>query len=183
MLNDTALTQIFYNIALFATIFFVIKLALFSIFGGDTEVSADFNTEFETETAFDFISVQSLLAFLMGFGWMGYAGLNQFGLSQIISILSAVGVGFVFMFLSAYLMFLVKKLEKNVKKDKNSALNKSGKAYTNFEPKGQGQVEIEINGQLTVTDAINTTEEQIPAFSVVEVVKVEENILYIRKRG
>ena len=177
----TVMPQIFYNIAIFATIVFVIKLAIFSFFGGDTEVHADFNSEFDTDTSFDFISVQSLLAFLMGFGWMGYAGLAQLGWSNLVSILSAIGVGLFFMLGSAYLMFLVKKLEKNVKKDKTTAIGKIGKAYTNFAPNGNGQIEININEQLTVVDAINTTDEEIKAFDNVRVVKVENEIMQIEK--
>lgn len=175
------MTMVFYNIAIFSTILFVIKLAIFTIFGGDSEVSADFNSEIDTDTSFNFLSVQSLLAFLMGLGWMGYAGLTQFGWSQLVSALAATGVGLLFMLGSAYLMFLVKKLEKNVKKDKTTAIGKTGKAYTNFAPKSNGQIEININEQLMVVDAFNTTDEEIKAFDNVKVVKVENEIMYIEK--
>ncbi len=179
----TIMPQVFYNIAVFSTILFAIKLAIFSFFGGDTEVNADFNSEIDTDTSFNFISVQSLLAFLMGFGWMGYAGLVQLGWSNLVSILSAIGVGLVFMFGSAYLMFMVKKLEKTVKKDKTTAIGKTGKAYTDFAPKGNGQIEININEQLTVADAINTTDEEIKAFDSVKVVGVENDVMYVEKVG
>jgi len=173
--------QIFYNIALFSTIFFVIKLIIFMVFGGDTEVNADFNSEFDTDTSFNFISVQSLLAFLMGFGWMGYAALNQFGWSNMNAILSAVGVGLAFMFVSALLMFGVKKLEKNVKKDKTTAIGKTGKAYTSFDEQGNGKVEIEISGQLTVADARNKGDNPINSFDTVKVVGLKDNILEVEK--
>ena len=173
--------QVFYNIALFSTIFFIIKLIIFMVFGGDTEVNADFNSEFDTDTSFNFISVQSLLAFLMGFGWMGYAALNQFGWSNLYAILSAIGVGLAFMFVSALLMFNVKKLEKNVKKDKNTAIGKTGKAYTNFDNQGNGKVEIEISGQLTVTDARNVSETPINSFDTIKVVGVKDNVLEVVK--
>ena len=174
--------QYYYYLAWFATIFFVIKLLIFMVFGaGDSEVSADFNTETDTDASFSFISLQTILAFLMGFGWMGYAALQQFKLDQLGSFLSAFGVGLLFMFGTAYLMFSVKKLEKNVVKDKKTAIGKIGKAYTAFEPKGSGQIEIEIDGQFTVTDAVNNTDEKINAFEMVKVVKVENDMLYIEK--
>lgn len=177
----TNFMQIYYYIAVFATILFVIKLAIFTIVGGGTEVSGDFNTEFDSDSSFSFLSFQSVLAFLMGFGWMGYAGLKQLGLSQMNTLLSAIGVGILFMAVSAALMFGVRKLEKNVKKDKNTAVNKIGKAYTNFQPKGNGQVEININEQIMVVDATNATNEEINAFDNVKVVKVENDLLYIEK--
>ena len=175
--------KIYYYVALFATIVFVIKLALFATVGGDSEVMADFNSEVDTDCSFNFISVQSVIAFFMGFGWMGYAALKQFDLSQWVSFGIAFAVGVVFMFLTAYLMFLVKKLEKRVSKDKSTAVGQLGKAYTSFAPKATGQVEVEINGQLTVVNAINDTDEQINSFDVIKVTRVVDDILYIEKNN
>ena len=174
--------QYYYYLAWFATIFFVIKLIRFSVFGGgDSEVSSDFNTETDTDGTFHFISLQTILAFLMGFGWMGYTALKSFNMGQLATFGSAFGVGLIFMLATAYLMTLVKKLEKTVVKDKTTALDKIGKAYTDFAPKGQGRVEIEINGQLTVAEAINNTEDEIKSFDAVKVIKVENELLYIEK--
>lgn len=172
----------YYYLAWFATILFVIKLAVFWIFGGgDSEVSSDFNTETDTDGTFHFISLQSILAFLMGFGWMGYAAIKLFNFSYLATFGSSFAVGLVFLFGSAYLMSMVKKLEKTVKKDKATAVDKIGKAYTDFAPKGQGRVEIDINEQLTVAEAVNSTEEEIKAFDQIKVVKVENELLYIKK--
>lgn len=172
----------YYYIAIFATIIFTIKLILFTITGGDgTEVSTDFTSEVDTDFSFNFLSVQSVLAFFMGFGWMGYAGIHQFKLSNWAAFGVAFAVGIAFLLGSAFLMFGVKKLEKNVKKDNSKALNQTGKAYTDFAPKGSGQVEIDINEQLSVVDAVNNTEEEIKAFEMVKVVKVENDLLYIEK--
>ena len=177
----TNFVQIYYYVAIFATILFVIKLAIFTIVGGGTEVSGDFNTEFDTDTSFSFLSFQSVLAFLMGFGWMGYAGLKQLGWSQLNSLLAALGVGILFMLVSAALMFSVRKLEKNVKKDKTTAIGKTGKAYTSFDANGNGKVEIEIAGQLSVVDAYNMTDAPINSFDMVEVVGVKDNLLQVVK--
>ncbi len=175
--------KIYYYIALFSTILFVLKLVLFATVGGDTEVAADFNSEVDTDCSFNFISIQSVIAFFMGFGWMGYSALKQFELSQLISFGAAFGVGIVFMFLTAYLMFLVKKLEKKVKKDKSTAIDQVGKAYTSFSPRSMGQIEIEINGQLSVVNAMNDTDEQINSFDVIKVTKVVDDMLYIMKNN
>ena len=117
----------------------------------------------------------------MGFGWMGYAGLQQFSFNHIVNILSAFSVGLIFMFTTAFLMFLTKKLEKNIKKDKTEAINRTGKAYTNFAPNSNGQIEIEINGQLSIENAFNDSDEEIKAFEMVKVTKVADNLLYISK--
>ena len=173
--------KIYYYIAIFSTILFVLKLLLFSVVGGDSEVSADFNTETDTDCSFNFLSIQSVIAFFMGFGWMGYAGLQQFSFNHIVNVLSAFSVGLIFMFTTAFLMFLTKKLEKNITKDKTEAINRTGKAYTNSAPHPNGHIEIEINGQLSIENAFNDSDEEIKAFEMVKVIKVADNLLYISK--
>ena len=174
--------KVYYYVAIFSTILFVLKMILFSIVGGDSEVFADFNTEIDTDCSFNFLSSQSIMAFFMGFGWMGYAGLRQFALGQLRNFLIAFAVGLIFMFVTAGLMFAVKKLEKNVKKDKKTAIGKLGKAYTNFdENSGKGKVEVEISGQLVVTDAINMADVPIKSFDIVEVVGIEKDLLQVVK--
>ena len=162
--------KVYYYIAIFSTVLFVCKLILFSFTGGgESEVVADFNTETDTDPSFGFFSFQSIIAFFMGFGWMGYAALTQFSFGHKMSFLLAFAVGFMFMFMSATLMFLAKKLEKNVGNDKASAENKIGRA------------EVEFNGKLQVVNAMNTTDEPINSFDLVRVVKVQNDLLYIEK--
>ena len=173
------LTGIYWYIAVFSTIFFVIKLALFSIFGGDVEVHADFNASFETETSFDFISIQSILAFLMGFGWFGLTCLKQWHLSTWLTLLLSAIFGLILMTLSAYLMSCIKKLNKTVKKDKTTCVGQMAKAYTNFAPNGIGQIEVDIEGQLSIENAINTTDKEIKSFSQVKILKYENNTFYV----
>lgn len=173
--------KIYYYIALFSTILFILKLIIFNFIGADSEVFSDFNTEVDTDPSFNFISFQSIVAFFMGFGWMGYAALKQFEFPMMKSVVISIIVGILFMLGTALLMFAVKKLEKNVKKDKSTAINKVGRAYTSFNPMGLGQIEIEINGQLSVVEASNNTDESINAFDLVRVVKVNDDLLYIEK--
>lgn len=173
--------KIYYYTAIFATVVFVLKLFLFALVGGDSEVVSDFNTEMDTDCSFNFFSIQSVIAFFMGFGWMGYAGLKQLALGQYVNLAVAFCVGFIFMFVTAGLMFMVKKLEKNVRKDKITAVGCVGKAYTHFAPHSTGQIEIEINGQLTVVNALNDTDVSINSFDMVKVNKVVEDLLYIEK--
>jgi hypothetical protein len=182
VLNPEHFWQYYFYAGLFATILFIVKLIIFSVAGGDSEVFGDFNTETDTDVSFNFFSIQSVLAFFMGFGWMGYAGLRQLQIeSQMQNLMIALGVGFIFMFVSSTLMFLAKKLEKNVVKDKSRALNKVGKAYTSFAPNGTGQIEVDINGQLTVVQATNTSDVPINSFDSVVVTAVKDDMLYITK--
>lgn len=175
------LTTVYYYIALFATTLFVLKMLLFSVFGGDTEVHSDFTSTVETETSFDFISIQSVLGFLMGFGWMGLTCIKAWHLPAYAVALISIVFGLLMMFLASYVMFLVKKLNKRVVKDLSKAVGLVGRAYTNFSPNGEGQVEISFNEQLSIEEALNTTDEPINAFDQVKIVKYENNRLYVEK--
>ena len=74
-----------------------------------------------------------------------------------------------------------KKIRKECEKDKATALNQIGKAYTNFEPHGLGQIEVVINGQLSVVNATNKSDERINSFDSVKVTEVSNDMLYIEK--
>lgn len=175
------ITSVYYYIAVFSTLVFVIKTLIFSFTGGDAEVFTDFTTEFEAETSFDFLSIQSILAFFMGFGWVGLAGLKQWHLSLVLTTVAAVGFGLVLMFLTAYLMFLIKKLNHKVVKNYSACIGTTAKAYTAFQPKNEGQIEITVNGKLTVEKALNDSEEEIEAFSQVKVTDYKDNKFRIEK--
>ena len=174
------LSNIFAAIGIFATVFFIIKLILFSFLGGDVEVDANFDTITETDVSFNFISIQSLLAFFMGFGWSGLACIVNFNTGIKTAIPAAIFAGAAFMFLTAYLTFLMKKLNKNIKVDINELKGKKGKSYRAIEPKSEGQIEIILNNKLSFLDAFNDSEEKIEAFSQVVVEKIENNKIYIK---
>jgi len=175
------LENIFLVIAVFSTIFYIIKMCLFLFFGGDVEVHTDFETLTDCDPSFSFFSIQSILAFFMGFGWVGLSALTQFKAGTLISLAVSFVVGVVFMFVSAWLMFMIKKLDKNVKIDINDYIGTVGRAYTAFKPDGSGQIEITINDQLSVLDAVNISGEEINAFMPVKIEKYENNIIYIVK--
>ena len=172
-------TDVLYYIALASTSFFVIKTLLFAVTGGFSEVFADFNTEFETETSFDFLSVQTILAFFMGFGWIGLAASKQWGLSIIITLIISVLFGFFLMFATAYLMFLVKKLNHRVVKNYSSCIGQIAKTYTEFKPNGSGQIEVSVEGKLSIENAINISNDDIKSFQEVKIIDYKDNTYYI----
>lgn len=172
---------IYYYTAVFSTILFLIKTIVFSFTGGDTEVTTDFNSEFEVETSFHFISIQSILAFFMGFGWLGLACLKQWGFSLKLTGLCSAGFGLLLMFFSAYLMFLVKKLNHRVVNDYSACIGKIGKAYTAFEPHAEGQIEVDVNGRLSIEKAVNNTDTRIESFEQIQIKDYKDKMFYIEK--
>ena len=161
------LQNVLIAISIFSTILYIIKLVIFIFIGGDTEVDTDFDTMTDTDISFNFLSVQTILAFFMGMGWSGLAALVQFNLSGRVSLAIALLVGLVFMYLTAYLMYSIKKLNQNVKED--------------VTPHSEGQIQIDINNRLSFFTAINESDENIDSFTPIKVTRVENNQIYIIK--
>ena len=78
-------------------------------------------------------------------------------------------------------MFNIKKLNKKIVIDINELIGKTGKAYTSFEPKAEGKIEITLNNKLSILDAINLSDEKINSFSEIKVEKIEDKKIYIVK--
>lgn len=181
MFENFTLYNTFAAIGIFATVFYILKLIIFSIVGGDIEVETDFDSFSDTDASFNFLSVQSILAFLMGFGWVGLALYAKYGIGAGFSIALAFCAGLFFMFISAWLMFNIKKLNKVVKIDLNELTGTQGVAYTSFAPNASGQIQIDLNNKLSTLDAINANESEIKAFDKIKVLKIEDNKIYIVK--
>ena len=144
-LNVSFLATFYFWLAVIMTAFFLVKLVIFSLFGMDDGDGDLVGTD--VDTGFNFISLQSIIAFLMGFGWAGYGAL-QFGINGKFSVLCAIGGGILLMALSVYLMFLMKKLNSTPKYDLSILAEKTGTSYMRFGVKGSGKIQIEFNGRL-----------------------------------
>lgn len=173
--------DIYFYLGVFSTVLFLLKLAIFMLAGGDIELETDFDAITETDTSFNFLSVQSILAFFMGFSWMGLTALTQIRTSGVVALVIAILVGLLFMFGTAYLLFAIKKLDQKPVIDLNKYVGTEGKAYTEFKPMGEGQIQIEINNKLVTTEAISVCEDTINAFAQIKIEKVENNKLYINR--
>ena len=159
----------------------ILLLKTFLPFDTGSEVDGDFTSITETESSFHLFSIDSVLSFLMCFGWMGWWAQNYQNYSFKICLLIAAASGLLGMFVFAFLFAQIKKLEFVPKNDLADLVNKTGKSYTRFNPKGNGQIQIEFNSKLATLDAVNESEEEINSFEMIKVVKVENNIIYITK--
>lgn len=176
-----AITNVFFYCAIIATACFIIKGILYAVSGVDIEITSDFTSIAEHDFHFSFLSLESIFAFFMGFGWGGLVAVKQFGLSIITSLIVACVIGLIFSFISVYLMFLIKKLDHTVKKDLSTVVGQTAQAYTNLEPNSGGQIRITLNSKLCIKDAFNATTDTIKAFDNIKVIKYENNVLYVEK--
>lgn len=164
---------------IFGTIVFLIKAFLPIDFG--TEVTGDFNVAVETDSSFTLFSIESVAAFFMCSGWIGWLCLNHLHYSIKLSALIAIVCGLAGMFLFAWSIAQLKKLEHIPSANPQELIGKTGKAYMNFVARGNAKIQIEFQGKLATLDAINDSEEEIKAFENIKVTKFENNQIYIVK--
>lgn len=165
-------------IAFSATFLYVVKMVMFFVSGdGDTDLlDGDVDgSHFDGGDNFSLVSTQSILAFLMGVGWIGLAAKREWELSDMHALLAAVGFGFLMMLLSSFLTFKIKKLNYIPKSNPKEAIGKTGRSYTNIPAKGQGvgQVEIALAGKQQILQATSNGK-AIKSFNNIKVVDISD---------
>jgi membrane protein implicated in regulation of membrane protease activity len=180
------LEKVHWCIALPATLIFIIQLIM-TLAGGDTDdVDMDHDGDFDGDhgDGLHIFSVKSILAFLMFYGWSGLAAIQKgmvvwWGVSGI-----SLAIGFVMMLFTAWLFFMLLKLQSSGTMNIENALGKQGEVYLTIPAKknGNGKIQIVIQGGLKTLDAITEDTEDIKTGSFVEVVEVIGDTLVVRRK-
>ncbi len=161
----------------------------------DTDIDADFNDgifgseDIEADpdpSGLDdlhIFTVRGIVAFLVVFGWVGYA-LDAAGIAIWISVLAATVCGFIMMFLLALLMRAVMKLRSDGNLDNRNALGVSGKVYLTVPAMrcGEGKVNVLLQGSYVERDAVTDEAESIPTGAEIVVTGLSGQSTLVVKR-
>ena len=169
-------------LAIVSTLLYLVKLGL-DLFVGDSDVPTDptdLDADLGDAAGFTLISVLSVLAFLMGAGWMGLAGRVSWGFGAVAAGLAAPAFGLAMMFFSAGLMYAVSRMVHMPRYNAKTVLGQTGRVYLTVPAKGagRGQVEVVVSGRLKVMDAVSAGDE-IPAFAPVTVASVRDDGVFV----
>ncbi len=175
----------YWVLALSGTILFVIKILLVifggDLGGGDADVGGgDGDGGGSSTGVFALFSLQSVLAFFMGAGWMGLACLKEWHTSSLVAFLTSIGFGFALMLMNAGLMAAINKLNQEVSYDIRDGIGHIGKVYLQVPAKGEGtgQVEVTVSGRRKVLRAVSGAD-AIPTGGLVKVVDVKDGQLLV----
>lgn len=164
----------YFLMAAVGTTLFLIRL-VFALFGGD---GGDFDADHggASDASFTLFSLLSVMAFIMGTGWMGLACRIDWGLSRPVSVVVAVGFGVLMMFFSAGLMYMTRKLNRDVTYDTKTAVGRTARVYMTIPAKGdgQGKVQVSVSGRLMTVPAVSNGP-ALEAFADVTVVGVRDD--------
>ena len=162
-------------LAVIGTLLFVIRLSVALFAGGD---GGDFDADGDigTDASFTLFSLLSIMAFIMGTGWMGLAARLDWDLGRGVSAVLAVGFGGTMMMLASGLMYMTRKLNRDVQYDVRTAIGKTARVYLTLPPhgEGEGQIEVSVSGRKKVLRAVSN-DAQIEAFTAVTVVDVRDD--------
>ncbi len=172
--------------AVLGTTVFLIRLGLMAIGGFadgvdgvDVDADVDLGAEVEggdSTDAFELLSVQSIAAFLMGFGWGGVGGLVGFDWSFPMSMLTGVAFGAGLVWLLGLLMKAMYDLQSSGNIRIQDAVGAQGRVYTNVPAKGdgRGQVRVVVNQRARIYNAVSDGD-AIVTSSNVRIVRVNED--------
>ena len=177
--------------ALLGTAAFLVRLGFMAVGGigegvdsvGDVDVDLDTDVDLghdvesgDSTEAFKLLSIQSVAAFLMGFGWGGVGGLIGFEWSFPMSLLLGVGFGALLVWLLGILMKAMYDLQSSGNVNIGDAAGLEGQVYANVPARGdgRGQVRVVIDERARIYNAVSDGD-AITTGSRVRVVQVNDD--------
>ena len=163
--------QIFYGIGILSLLALLLQLGL-SLIGAGLE-HIDLAGAGEHGSGAGVLSIRSVTAFFVGFGWVGAICLNA-ELSLPLAILIAVGAGTALMFATYFLMVGMLALQSSGTLDYKNAVDQIGTVYSTI-PAAQsraGQVEVMVQGRYITAEAFTTHAEAIKPGAKVRVIRL-----------
>lgn len=196
-------SQIFYCIAIPATLVLVIQtvMMLIGIGNGEADLESDigdtdiddgiFGDDIDTGDDLDVSALDSLhiftlrgiIAFFVVFGWVGVA-MQTKGVNLFITLPVAFVCGVLMMVLIAYMFKAVMSLRQSGTQDIRNAIGVAGKVYLAIPPQrtGEGKVNIMLQGAYVEKNAVTDENEPIATGSEIIVVGVSGGTTLVVKR-
>ena len=166
----------YFLMAAVGTILFLIRL-IAALFGGD---SGDFDLDPGTEAggsdaSFTLFSLLSVMAFIMGTGWMGLAARIDWQLGRPAAAFLSIGFGTLMMLLASGMMYLTRRLNREVTYDVRTAVGRTARVYMTIPANGgHGKVQVSVSGRLMTLDAVSRGPE-LAAFADVKVIDTRDD--------
>ncbi|MEP0263122.1 hypothetical protein [Dokdonia sp.] len=174
--------QVFWSIALIASVFFVFVLVT-TLIGGDTDgIDGDVDADVEGDTGigFQFFSFKNIVAFFTIFGWSGISFLEA-GMSKGIVVLLAAVCGLAMMFVMAFLVYQMHKMTSSGTLKMKNAIGQIGEVYLTIgaNRSRMGKVQITVQGTLRELDALTDEDADLSTHTVITVKEITSNGILI----
>ncbi len=176
--NDT----FFWTCALIGSGLFIIQFLL-NLFSADHHDDA--MDPHAGDDDFKWLSKQTVVGFLMLFGWVGLTCKKEFHLSIVPTLLFAFSGGLVAFFITGYIFKLAKKLQSSGTVFRiEDAVGKEATIYQEILKEKRGKVSVSIDNFTHEIEAVSPYEEDLPSFTSVQIInKLDDHtVIVIPKR-
>ncbi len=164
------------------TSIYVLRILIGFAGAADSE-SMDTAVDHVSDDAFQFLSLNTLVGFLMMLGWGGLAAYRQFLLSEAVSLTIAVLVGAIFVLMTRLIFKNAKKLTSTgTVFDVHKAVGKQGRVYQKIQANKRGVIHVILDDFNRELDAISVDSREILSFQPVEILKVVDRKTVIVKQ-
>ncbi len=171
------LLQVFWVIALVASIVFVIQFVLTLVGMDHSDIDVDFDGDgtMDLGDGMNLFTIKNLFGFFVGFGWAGVCLYDSIS-SDFVRIFIALVVGVLFVMMFVVIYKQTRKMDRNGAFDINDCVGKTASVYLRIPAggEGKGKVQISINGSVQEIDAL-TDEDAIPSGQNVKIVEVVDS--------
>jgi len=170
--------QTYWILALCASVVFVIQ-AIMTFIGLDADYDADVpdapdaNSDFDTD-GFHLVSVKTIVSFVLGFGWTGVLLWNDISSPLLLGFI-ATFVGLLFMFLIAWLLYLVLKLDRDNTFNVKKVIGLNADVYLTIpaHKAETGKITVSLNGSMHELEALTTDDAPIQTGGKVKIIGIE----------
>ena len=188
----TSVLKTFYGIGIFSTTILGVQtvLALFGVGDHgempelDVDVDLDVDSDLldfdgdhaDADGGLSMLSVRTITAFMVGFGWIGAACLSS-GMGLFGTLAIGGTVGLILMFTVFWIMRFFYNMQEEGTLDYHNAIGQIGKVYLPIPANGtaSGKVEVMIQGRLQVVTAFTSKPERIENRALVLVVDLNDD--------
>ena len=175
--------------ALVGTLFFLVRLVMLLAVGGHgfdlhDDSGAGISLDHpDSSTAFKVLSVQTVSAFLMGFGWGGLGVYRGFGLPAVVALPAGLAMGYGMVWLLTRMFTWIAGFQSSGTMDTSAALYEEGTVYVTVPARrsGRGTVRVVVADRQQYYQAV-TEGDAIPSQAAVRVTQInDDNTLNVER--
>jgi len=173
--------QTYWILALCASVVFVIQ-GIMTFIGLDADYDADATDAPDVDSDFDadgfhLVSVKTVVSFILGFGWTGVLLWDNITSPLLLGFIALV-VGFLFMFMIAWLLYLVLKLDRDNTFKIQKVVGMNADVYLTIPANKAetGKITVSLNGSMHELEALTTDDAPIQTGGKVKIVGIETGV-------
>lgn len=129
---------------------------------------------------FSFLTIRNLIAFTLGFGWVGYAS-TRTGFSGPLAVVLGTGAGLIFAWTMYKLMKVLHSLESDATVKLEDAIGQTAEVYLEISENSPGKVMIQLGGALMEMPAVSPHPGLLARGTIVRVIDCEGKFLTVER--